>query len=418
MTSVHQCTCPICQDQADHPDKVIHHQINLILSRADEQQRRWYAALEAQRHGHGGIKRVAQITGLSERTIRRGKAELEEQLKDRPTDRVRLPGAGRPCVEKKPDIEPSLTALVSDELAGKPTGGPHWIRRSLARLRAALADAGFALSRETIRRLLKKQKIRPRANRKRLTAKDHPDRDTQFRYIQQQRRVFEAAGWPLISVDTKNKELIGPFKQAGTTWSAQPTDVYMHDFPSAATARAVPYGIYDTARNEGYVQVGQSADTPEFAVDAIVAWWRDLGQRHYRDAPELLILADCGGSNGYRSRNWKRQLQVELVDAYGLSVTVCHYPRGASKWNPIEHRLFSEITKTWAGTPLDSFEVMLACLAETTTESGLMVEAYLVERDYAKGIRVSDEEMAALAVEHHATCPQWNYTIRPRQNGK
>ncbi len=281
-----------------------------------------------------------------------------------------------------------------------------------------MAKQGFELGRETIRRLLKKHKIRPKANRKRLTPKDHPDRDRQFGYIQQQRQLFEAAGWPRISVDTKNKELIGPFKQAGATWSAQATDVYMHDFPSDALARAAPYGIYDLSRNHGYMQVGQSADTPEFAVDAIVAWWRDLGQRHYRTAPELLILADGGGSNGYRSRNWKRQLQVELVDAFGLSVTVCHYPSGASKWNPIEHRLFSEITKTWAGTPLSSFEVMLACLEETTTETGLTVEAHLVERDYAKGIRVSDEEMAALAVERHAMCPQWNYTIRPRQNGK
>ena len=311
-----------------------------------------------------------------------------------------------------------MHALVSDELAGKPTGGPRWIRRSLARLRTALAEAGFSLSRETIRRLLGKQKIRPRANRKRLTPNDHPDRDTQFHYIEQQRRVFAAAGWPTISVDTKNKELIGPFKQSGTTWSAQAAEVYMHDFPSDALARAVPYGIYDTARNEGYVQVGQSADTPEFAVDAIVAWWREQGQVHYRDAPELLILADCGGSNSARSRNWKRQLQVELVDAFGLSVTVCHYPTGASKWNPVEHRLFSEITKTWAGTPLSSFEVMMACLQETTTETGLSVQAHRVERDYAKGIRVSDEEMSELAVQKHATCPQWNYTIRPRHIGK
>jgi hypothetical protein len=311
-----------------------------------------------------------------------------------------------------------LSALVSDELAGKPTGGPRWIRRSLARLRIALAEAGFSLSRETIRRLLGKQKIRPRANRKRLTPNDHPERDTQFHYIEQQRKFFAAAGWPTISVDTKNKELIGPFKQAGTTWSAQPADVYMHDFPSDALARAVPYGIYDLARNEGYVVVGQSADTPEFAVDAIAAWWRDQGQKHYGDAPELLILADCGGSNSSRSRNWKRQLQVELVDAFGLSVTVSHYPTGASKWNPIEHRLFSEITKTWAGTPLSSFEVMMACLEETSTETGLTVEAHRIERDYAKGIRVSDEEIAALAVEKHATCPQWNYTIRPRQIGK
>lgn len=323
-----------------------------------------------------------------------------------------------PRWKKKPDLQSVLQELVSDEVAGSPTGGPRWIRRSLASLRTALAGRGFDLGRETIRGLLKKQKIRPKANRKRLTPKDHPDRDKQFQYIQQQRQYFQALGWPIISVDTKNKELIGPFKNTGQSWSVQATDVYMHDFPSDALGRAVPYGIYDLRRNHGYVQVGQSADTPEFAVDAIVAWWRDLGQRHYSDAPELLILADSGGSNGYRSRNWKRQLQEQLVDVFGLSVTVCHYPSGASKWNPIEHRLFSEITKTWAGTPLRSFEVMLACLEETTTETGLAVEAHLVERAYAKGIRVSDEEMAALAVECHATCPQWNYTIRPRQNGK
>ena len=308
--------------------------------------------------------------------------------------------------------------MVNEEVAGKPTGGPRWIRRSLGSLRTALAEQGFELGQETIRRLLKKHKIRPKANRKRLIANEHPDRDRQFHYIQEQRASFKALGWPVISVDTKSKELIGPFKNAGRTWSAQARDVYMHDFPSDASARAVPYGIYDVARNTGYLRVGQSADTPEFAVDAIVAWWRDVGQRHYNEAPEILILADCGGSNGYRSRNWKRQLQVALADAFGLSVTVCHYPRGASKWNPIEHRLFSEITKTWAGVPLDSFEVLLAGIEETTTETGLSVEAHLVERVYATGIRVSDEEMALLAVESHATCPQWNYTIRPRQIGK
>jgi len=315
-------------------------------------------------------------------------------------------------------LEPALRDLVQDEIAGKPTGGPRWIRRSLASLRTALAEQGFDLGQETLRGLLKKQKIRPKANRKRLIANEHPDRDRQFHYIQQQRAAFKRLGWPTISVDTKNKELIGRFKNAGRTWSGQARDVYMHDFPSEALARAVPYGIYDMARNAGYVQVGQSRDTPEFAVDAIVAWWRDVGQGHYSEAPELLILADGGGSNGYRSRNWKRQLQVELARAYGLSVTVCHYPPGASKWNPIEHRLFSEITKTWAGVPLESFEVLLAGIKETTTQTGLSVEAHLVKRDYAKGIRVSDEEMASLAVESQATCPQWNYTIRPRQIGK
>ncbi len=361
---------------------------------------------------------MAQITGLDEKTIRRGKTELEEHLQTRPTDRIRLSGAGRPSVEKKPMLERALWDVVHDEVAGKPTGGLLWIRRSLASLGTALAERGFELAPETIRRLLKKQKIRPKANRKRLIANEHPDRDKQFRYIQEQRGYFKALGWPTIRVDTKNKELIGPFKNAGSTWSAQARDVYMHDFPSDATARAVPYGIYDLARNEGYVQVGQSADTSEFAVDAIVAWWRDLGQRHYGEVPELLILADGGGSNGYRNRNWKRQLQVALADAYGLSVTVCHYPRGGSKWNPIEHRLFSEITKTWAAVPLDSLEVLLAGIEETTTETGLSVEAHLIERAYATKIRVSDEEMALLVIESHATCPQWNYTIRPRQTGK
>jgi len=203
-----------------------------------------------------------------------------------------------PRWKKKPDLQSVLQELVSDEVAGSPTGGPRWIRRSLASLRAALAERGFDLGRETIRGLLKKQKIRPKANRKRLTPKDHPDRDKQFQYIQQQRQYFQALGWPIISVDTKNKELIGAFKNAGQSWSLEATDVYMHDFPSDALGRAVPYGIYDLRRNHGYVRVGQSVDTPEFAVDGIVAWWRDLGQRHYSDAPELLILADSGGMSG------------------------------------------------------------------------------------------------------------------------
>lgn len=200
-------------------------------------------------------------------------------------------------------------------------------------------------------------------------------------------------------------------------WCAEAPKVYIHDFPQDAVGKAVPYGIYDVQNNLGYVAVGQSADTPEFAVDALVWWWRHFGQYRFPDAPELLVLADSGGSNGYRSRLWKQQLQTKLVDAFGLTVTVCHYPTGASKWNPVEHRLFSEIGKTWAGTPLTSFELVLECIRSTTTATGLKVEATLIEKAYETGIRVSDKEMEALVLERHDTCPDWNYTIRPRQTG-
>lgn len=317
----------------------------------------------------------------------------------------------------KKKVEAALLDLVEPDVAGDPQTGRRWTSRSLSRLKRGLHQAGHRLSRETIRRLLNKHKIRPKSNVKHLVPKPHPDRDRQFRYLEEQRAFFEKMGWPIISVDTKKKELIGLFAQQGTLWCHEAPSVYMHDFPSDAIARAVPYGIYDLEHNGGYVYVGHSADTPEFAVDAISAWWRNHGRVCYGDAPELLILADAGGSNGYRSRNWKRQLQEELADGFGLSVTVSHYPTGASKWNPIEHRLFSEVSKSFSGVPLTSFDLMLQLLEETTTETGLRVEATRVEKTYERGITVSDEEMAALALEKHATCPQWNYTIRP-QTGK
>ena len=314
-------------------------------------------------------------------------------------------------------MQTALLDLVEPEVAGAPQTGTRWTSRSLSRLKRSLQQAGYRLSRETIRRLLYKHKIRPKSNVKRLVPKPHPDRDRQFGYIEAQRAFFEKMGWPIISVDTKHKELIGLFAQKGRLWCSQAQSVYMHDFPSDATGRAVPYGVYDLMHNLGYLYVGKSADTPEFAVEAITAWWRDHGQAHYGDAPEVLILADAGGSNSYRSRNWKRQVQEQLADRFGLSVTVCHYPTGASKWNPIEHRLFSEVSKTWAGVPLVSFELMLELIEQTQTSTGLRVKAQLVEKVYEKGIRVSDEQMAALALEQHATCPCWNYTIRPRISG-
>jgi hypothetical protein len=308
--------------------------------------------------------------------------------------------------------------LVQDDVAGDPVHGRRWIRRSLSSLQGALHKVGHSLGRETIRRLLGNAKISLKGNIKRLTPKAHPQRDTQFTYLQGQRQAFRLAGWPTISVDTKKKELIGPFHQSGQVWCEQGPQVYMHDFPNDALARAVPYGIYDQQHQQGHVYVGLSADTAEFAVDALVDWWANIGFTLYPDAPELLILADGGGSNGYRSRLWKQQLQAKLVDAFDLPVTVCHYPPGASKWNPIEHRLFSEITKTWAGTPLTSIDLMLACIRDTKTETGLTVQASLIDATYQKGIKVSDQEMAELAIELHATCPQWNYTLRPRKTRK
>ena len=314
-------------------------------------------------------------------------------------------------------METALLELVEPEVAGDPQTGVCWIARSLTHLKTSLLEAGHRLCRETIRQRLYKYKIRPKSNVKRLVPKPHPDRDEQFCYIETQRAFFEKMGWPIISIDTKYKELIGRFAQKGTLWCHEAPSVYMHDFPSDAMGRAVPYGIYDVGKNRGVIYLGRSADTPEFAVDAIVDWWQQEGSKQYGQAPELLVLADAGGSNGYRARNWKRQLQQQVADALGISVTVCHYPTGASKWNPIEHRLFSEVSKSFSGVPLTSFEVMKALVEQTQTATGLRVKATIVEKDYEKGITVSDEEMAALVIERHATCPDWNYTIRPRKNG-
>lgn len=307
-----------------------------------------------------------------------------------------------------------LNELVGDEIAGDPESGRCWIRRSLSTLQAEMSQQGYRLSRETIRRLLRKGGVSPRSNVKRLNPHPHPARDRQFRYIQEQRYVFECLGWPVISVDTKKKELIGPFYHAGQVWCRKGEAVYTHDFPSDALGKAIPYGVYDVQANDAHIYVGQSADTPEFAVDAIRHWWTETGQHRYPAAPALLILADSGGSNGYRPRLFKQQLQVKLADAFGLVVTVTHYPTGASKWNPIEHRVFSQITRSWAGIPLTSWDRVLDGIRHTTTATGLQVQATLMETVYQTGIKVSDNVMRALCLDPHALCPHWNYTFSPR----
>ena len=289
-----------------------------------------------------------------------------------------------------------------------------WIRRSLRQLSKALHGQGYSIGRMTVRRLLKKLNYSLKANRKRSTGPPHPDRERQFRYIEGVKKLFLAAGHPAISVDTKKKELIGNFKNPGRTWCQRADEVNVHDFRSDALGLANPYGIYDLTHNLGYVYVGTSADTSEFAVDAIAMWWELEDRPSFPNEDKLLILSGAGGSDGCRPRLWKKQLQEQLADRLGIEVMVCHYPKGASKWNPIEHRLFSHISLNWAGKPLRSFETMLGYIRDTTTETGLKVKAFLIDREYKKGIKVSNKEMAALNLVRRRICPNWNYVIKPR----
>lgn len=290
-----------------------------------------------------------------------------------------------------------------------------WVRSSLQQLSRRLCGLGYQLSPPTVGRLLRQMGYSLRVNVKKQVAKaTHPDRNTQFEQIQTQRQRFEAAKCPIISIDTKKKELIGNYKNTGRAWKEQPEAVNAYDFPQDALGKAVPYGIYEVLRNCGTVYVGSSADTPEFAVAALARWWEEEGQAAYPQAKEILILADSGGSNGCRPRAWKLQLQEHFSDRYGLTVVVAHYPTGCSKWNPIEHRLFSQISQNWAGIPLRTFEIVLNYIRGTTTQTGLTVRASLLDGQYAKGQKVSDKQMQQLNIEMAPVCPRWNYTLRPR----
>lgn len=288
-----------------------------------------------------------------------------------------------------------------------------WVRRSLRKLSRALQTDGLRASAMTVRRLLREADYSLKANRKENSA-SHPERDRQFRYIARVKRLFLEAGHPVISVDMKKKELIGTFKNPGRSWCQESERVNAHDFRSDAIGLAAPYGIYDLLNNLGYVYVGTSSDTAELAVDAIVWWWESEDRPPFPNEGKLLILCDAGGSNGYRLRLWKTQLQHQLADRLGIDIMICHYPTGASKWNPVEHRLFSYISMNWAGKPLDTFDTLLGYIRNTTTETGLRVTATLSLKVYQKRIKVPDKEMATLNLTRRKVCPQWNYIIRPR----
>lgn len=451
---VHQCECDVCRESEEHFDREQHRHLNAVLSRLDEQQRRWVVALESKRLGHGGDTRMAVITGLHPATIRRGRQELAEGLAGRPVDRMRLPGAGRPSVEKmicdsnrfkdsqslttsrsrsshpsyrirlpgdgtkltefkQPEILAVLERLVSDEVGGDPMTEQRWVRSSLRHLSERLEEEGYKASQKTVRRLLKSLKFSLKANQRKQGKRGSPERDTQFNYIASQRQRFAAAGLPIISVDTKKKELIGEFRQNGRTWCRKPEEVHEHDFPGASQHRATPFGVYDICRNSGYVYVGVSNDTPAFAVTSLARWWKDEASALYPNAREVLILADGGGCNGFRTHAWKFNIQEHLCDRFGLIVTVCHYPTGCSKWNPVEHRLFSFISINWAGKPMKTLELMLGYIRGTTTATGLRVKAFLDRRSYSRGQAVTREQQEALNLTSHDVCSQWNYTLRP-----
>ncbi|XIG79576.1 ISAzo13 family transposase [Streptomyces sp. SGAir0957] len=369
---------------------------------------------EALSLGHGGIRLVAAAAGVREGTVSRGAAELDSG--QAPLGRIRRPGGGRKkAVDLDPGLRPALLALVEPDERGDPMSPLRWTTKSTRKLAAELTRQGHRVSADTVAGLLREEGFSLQANVKTIEGAQHPDRDAQFRYLNEQARDHRDADDPVISVDSKKKELIGDYKNAGQEWrpTAQPVRVKTHDFPGQAE-KAIPYGIYDMAANAGWVSIGNDHDTAAFAVASIRNWWQAQGRHDYPSARRLLITADGGGSNGYRTRGWKTHL-AGLAVATGLEITVCHLPPGTSKWNKIEHRLFSHITMNWRGRPLTSHEVMLQTIAATTSRTGLTVHAELDRGEYPTGIRISDDEIASLPITRHRFHGDWNYTLHPHR---
>jgi hypothetical protein len=390
--------------------------VALLWPHLDERARRLFAATEARQLGHGGVSAVSRACGLSRVTIMKGVQELEEP--PLPAGRVRRPGGGRPALGvRDPDLPRSLEALVEPLTRGDPESPLRWTSKSTRVLAAALAAQDHPVSHEKVAQLLRQMDYSLQGNRKTEEGNDHPDRDAQFRYINAQVRKALAARRPVISVDTKKKEILGNYRNAGRQWrqAKSPHQVKVHDFPAPSVPRAYPYGIYDLGRNTGFVNVGTDHDTGAFAVASIRGWWRAEGQRLYPNARTLLITADGGGSNGYRLRLWKMELQG-FADKAGLAILVCHFPPGTSKWNKVEHRLFSFISSNWRGEPLRDYETIVRLIATTTTAKGLNVTCRLDRRRYPVGRKVSKDEIATVNLTPHAFHGEWNYLIRPRAN--
>jgi hypothetical protein len=381
-------------------------------SKRDERGRRLFAASEARAAGRGGIAAVSEITGLARSTIGRGLDDLNAP----PPGQVRRPGGGpRPLTDRDPSLLDNLRRLVEPVTRGDPERPLLWVSKSLDKLAAALKDMGHTISPNSVRTLLTQLGFSRQANRKADEGSRHPDRDAQFEHINTKVRAAQTAGEPVVSVDTKKKELIGNYKNGGTDYrpKADPRRVKVHDFQDKSLGKVAPYGVYDVTANEAWVSVGITADTAEFAVQSIRAWLERMGRARYPEAKKLLITADCGGSNGARVRLWKVELQ-RLADETGLTLQVHHYPPGTSKWNKIEHRLFCHITQNWRGRPLTDRMTVIDMIGATTTKAGLKVECAIDERTYHKGVKVSNAEMAALDMTGDEFHPEWNYTIKSR----
>ena len=379
----------------------------------DERRRRVWAASEAKTHGPGGVALLARVTGLSEETVRRGVAELGggERLE---RGQVRRSGGGRrPVVETDPLVVEDLDRLIDPATRGDPESPLRWTSKSLGKLRAALVGMGHEISERTLGKLLKAQGFRLQANQKTREGSQHPDRDAQFEHINETVKTALAEGQPVISIDCKHKELVGDYKNGGREWepSGKPVQVQGHDFPTGVP-KAVPYGVYDIATNEGFVSVGVSAETAEFSVASIRAWWEHLGRERFPDAKRLTITADCGGGNSPRVHLWKVELQ-KLADETRLELELCHFPPGTSKWNKVEHRLFSFISLNWRGRPLESYQVILELIASTATSTGLRVYARLDPTIYTKGTKVTKDQIAAVNITGRDWHPEWNYRIAP-----
>jgi hypothetical protein len=385
----------------------------------DERGRRRFAAAEALAAGHGGVTAVARVTGIARSTIDRGLAELRgAAVPAAAPDRIRRKGGGRrPLVATDPTLLADLKELVEPTTRGDPMAPLLWTAKSLRNLAAGLRGLGHRICHNVVADLLRDMGYSLQANRKTREGTNHPDRDAQFGYINDQVKRALAASEPAISVDTKKKELVGDFKNAGREYrpKGRPEPVRVHDFVIPELGRAAPYGVYDIADNAGWVSVGIDHDTASFAINAIRRWWQAMGRARYPHATQLLITADCGGSNGVRLRLWKRELQT-LANELGVAITVCHLPPGTSKWNRIEHRLFSFITQNWRGRPLVSYQTIVQLIAATTTDTGLKVQCEIDPNIYPAGVKVTDAEMDAINIQRHEFHGDWNYAVSPQHH--
>ena len=398
-------------------EATITEKFQLLAGQLDERGMRLWAATEARAYGWGGTSAVSRATGIARSTIDRGRAELERGERLDP-GRVRRPGAGRkPLAEADRTLLRDLGRLVDPGSRGDPELPLRWTAKSLRTLAGELREMGHQISSpSSVAPLLRTLGYSLQSNRKAREGSRHPDRDAQFRHINEKVEAAIAAKQPTISVDTKKKELVGDFQNAGREWrpKGEPELGRVHDFKDRELGKAIPYGVYDLANDEGWVQVGIDHDTAAFAVNSIRSWWEHLGRERFPDATTLQITADCGGSNGYRTRLWKVELQ-QLADETGLSISVCHFPPGTSKWNKIEHRLFSFVTKNWRGRPLESLQTIINLIAATTTRSGLEVYARLDPGTYPAKIKVADAELDTIHIDGDQFHPEWNYTIKPRR---